>query len=82
MNIVLSLIVAGIMVGTLYGLMGFTLTLMFRSTGVLSFAHAGFALIAWPPGREPVRHRAAASRGRDGQRAADHHADRDGRAVS
>src|SRR5258705_5851924 len=46
MNIVLSLIVAGIMVGTLYGLLGFTLTLMFRSTGVLSFAHAGFALIA------------------------------------
>jgi branched-chain amino acid transport system permease protein len=46
MEVVLSLIVAGVMLGTLYGLLGFTLTLMFRSTGVLSFAHAGFALIA------------------------------------
>jgi len=46
MEVVLSLIVAGVMVGTLYGLLGFTLTLMFRSTGVLSFAHAGFALVA------------------------------------
>lgn len=33
------------MIGTLYGLLGSTLTLMFRSTGILSFAHAGFALI-------------------------------------
>jgi branched-subunit amino acid ABC-type transport system permease component len=46
MDIVLSLAVAGVMVGTLYGLLGFTLTLTFRSTGVLSFAPAGFALIA------------------------------------
>lgn len=46
MQVLLSLIVAGVMVGTLYGLLGFTLTLMFRSTGVLSFAHAGFALVA------------------------------------
>ena len=46
MDIVLSLAVAGVMIGTLYGLLGFTLTLTFRSTGVLSFAPAGFALIA------------------------------------
>jgi sulfate-transporting ATPase len=45
-KIVLSLAVAGVMVGTLYGLVGLTLTLMFRSTGVLSFAHAGFAIVA------------------------------------
>ena len=46
MEIVLSLAVAGVMVGTLYGLLGFTVTLTFRSTGVLSFAPAGFGLIA------------------------------------
>jgi branched-chain amino acid transport system permease protein len=40
-----QLVVVGLMLGSLYGLLGFTLTLMFRSTGVLSFAHAGFALI-------------------------------------
>lgn len=45
MGIVLSLMVAGLMIGTLYGLLGFTVTLTFRSTGVLSFASAGFALI-------------------------------------
>lgn len=44
MTIVVQLFIVGIMVGTLYGLIGSTLTLMFRSTGILSFAHAGFAL--------------------------------------
>jgi sulfate-transporting ATPase len=44
MRTVSQLIVIGVMVGSLYGLIGFTITLMFRSTGVLSFAHAGFAL--------------------------------------
>src|SRR6266446_3299760 len=34
------------MVGTLYGLVAFTVTLLYRTTGVLSFAHGGFALIA------------------------------------
>jgi branched-chain amino acid transport system permease protein len=43
-TIVVQLLIVGIMVGTLYGLIGSTLTLMFRSTGILSFAHAGFAL--------------------------------------
>lgn len=45
MTIVVQLLIVGLMVGTLYGLLGTTLTLMFRSTGILSFAHAGFALI-------------------------------------
>jgi len=45
-SLFLSLVIAGILVGALYGLVGFSLTLMFRSTGVLSFAHAGFALVA------------------------------------
>jgi branched-chain amino acid transport system permease protein len=45
MDIVLQLAVVGIMAGTLYGLLGVTLTLMFRSTGILSFGHAGFALM-------------------------------------
>ena len=45
MTIVVQLVIVGLMVGTLYGLLGSTLTLMFRSTGILSFAHAGFALI-------------------------------------
>jgi len=46
MTLFISLVIAGVMVGALYGLVGFSLTLMFRSTGVLSFAHAGFALVA------------------------------------
>ncbi|MHB1711117.1 MAG: ABC transporter permease [Acidimicrobiales bacterium] len=45
-NAVLSLAVAGIMAGALYGLIGMTLTLMLRSSGVLSFATAGFSLMA------------------------------------
>jgi branched-chain amino acid transport system permease protein len=45
MELILQLAVAGLMIGTLYGLIGFTQTLMFRSTGVLSFAHAAFALV-------------------------------------
>jgi sulfate-transporting ATPase len=45
-NVALSLLVAGIMAGALYGLIGLALTLMFRSSGVLSFAHAGFSLMA------------------------------------
>lgn len=45
MKIVIQLLLVGLMVGTLYGMLGVTLTLMFRSTGILSFAHAGFALI-------------------------------------
>jgi branched-subunit amino acid ABC-type transport system permease component len=44
-TIVVQLLIVGLMIGTLYGLLGTTLTLMFRSTGILSFAHAGFALI-------------------------------------
>jgi sulfate-transporting ATPase len=44
-TIVVQLLIVGLMVGTLYGLIGSTLTLMFRSTGILSFAHAGFALV-------------------------------------
>jgi branched-chain amino acid transport system permease protein len=43
--IVLRLLVAGVMIGTLYGLVASTLTLMLRASGILSFAHAGFALI-------------------------------------
>ena len=46
MDLIFALVVAGIMVGTLYGLLGFSLTLMYRTTGVLSFAHAAFALVA------------------------------------
>ena len=46
MGIVMRLLVAGVMIGTLYGLVAVTLTLMLRSTGILSFAHAGFALVA------------------------------------
>jgi sulfate-transporting ATPase len=45
-NIVVELAVAGVMVGTLYGLVAVTLTLMLRSSGILSFAHAGFALVS------------------------------------
>lgn len=46
MDIFVRLLIAGVMIGTLYGLVAVTLTLMLRSTGVLSFAHAGFALIS------------------------------------
>jgi len=44
-TLTIQLFLVGLMIGTLYGLLGSTLTLMFRSTGILSFAHAGFALI-------------------------------------
>ena len=46
MSLVTGLIVVGIMIGTLYGLLGVSLTLMLRTSGVLSFAHAGFALVS------------------------------------
>ena len=49
MDLIIQLGVAGLMLGTLYGLIGFTQTLMFRSTGVLSFAHAAFALVERTP---------------------------------
>jgi branched-chain amino acid transport system permease protein len=45
MRELLNLATAGIMVGAIYGLIAVTVTLMFRTTGVLSFAHGGFALI-------------------------------------
>jgi branched-chain amino acid transport system permease protein len=45
-DIVLSLAVGGLMIGSLYGLLAVTVTVMFRTTGTLSFAHGGFALIA------------------------------------
>jgi len=38
--------VSGIFTGGSYALMGVAITLMFRSTGVLSFAHAAFAAVA------------------------------------
>ena len=38
--------IVGIAVGGPYSLVGISITLMFRTTGVLSFAHAGFAMIA------------------------------------
>jgi branched-subunit amino acid ABC-type transport system permease component len=46
MDTVLTLAVSGLMIGSLYGLLGATVTTMFRTTGTLSFAHGGFALIA------------------------------------
>lgn len=46
MDVVLTLAVSGLMIGALYGLVGATVTTMFRTTGTLSFAHGGFALIA------------------------------------
>ena len=46
MDVVLTLAVGGLMIGALYGLIGATVTVMFRTTGTLSFAHGGFALIA------------------------------------
>lgn len=46
MDVVLTLTVSGLMIGSLYGLVGATVTTMFRTTGTLSFAHGGFALIA------------------------------------
>lgn len=45
-NLLLSLTVTGVIAGALYGLIGITLALMIRSSGVLSFAHAGFSLMA------------------------------------
>lgn len=38
--------VSGIFTGGSYALVGVTITVMFRSTGVLSFAHAAFAAVA------------------------------------
>jgi branched-chain amino acid transport system permease protein len=46
MDVVLTLAIGGLMIGSLYGLVGVTVTVMFRTTGTLSFAHGGFALIA------------------------------------
>jgi sulfate-transporting ATPase len=46
MDVILTLAVSGLMIGSLYGLVGATVTTMFRTTGTLSFAHGGFALIA------------------------------------
>lgn len=43
---VLTLVIGGLMIGSLYGLVGGSVTVMFRTTGTLSFAHGGFALIA------------------------------------
>lgn len=37
---------SGIMTGGAYALMGVSIALMYRSTGVLSFAHAAFAMVA------------------------------------
>ncbi len=39
-------IFVGIIGGAAYSLVGVSITLMYRSTGVLSFAHAGFAMFA------------------------------------
>lgn len=38
-------ILVGIVSGSVYSLIGVSMTLMFRSTGVLSIAHAGFAMV-------------------------------------
>lgn len=38
--------IVGLIVGSAYSFMGVTVTLMYRSTGVLSFAHAAFAMVA------------------------------------
>ncbi len=38
--------IVGLAVGGPYSLVGTSLTLMFRTTGLLSFAHAGFAMVA------------------------------------
>src|SRR3546814_7105789 len=38
--------VSGVFTGGSYALVGVAITLMFRSTGVLSFAHAAFAAVA------------------------------------
>ncbi|MEW6470767.1 MAG: ABC transporter permease [Actinomycetota bacterium] len=46
MEIWVRLLIAGVMVGSLYGLVAVTLTLMLRSNGILSFAHAGFAMMS------------------------------------
>lgn len=42
----LEAMVSGVFTGGSYALVGVTITLMFRSTGVLSFAHAAFAAVA------------------------------------
>lgn len=42
----LSAVVAGVVAGSLYSLIAVSITLMYRSTGVLSFAHAAFAMLA------------------------------------
>lgn len=42
----LSAALVGVIVGAGYSLMAVSLTLMYRSTGILSFAHAAFAMVA------------------------------------
>lgn len=42
----LSAALVGVIVGAAYSLMAVSLTLMYRSTGILSFAHAAFAMVA------------------------------------
>jgi sulfate-transporting ATPase len=46
MGTLINGILSGIMTGGAYSLMGVSITLMYRSTGVLSFAHAAFAMVA------------------------------------
>lgn len=42
----INAIIAGIFSGSAYALIGISVTLMYRSTGTLSFAHAAFAMVA------------------------------------
>ena len=44
--LVLEAAVSGVFTGGSYALVGVAITLMYRSTGVLSFAHAAFAALA------------------------------------
>lgn len=41
-----SSIIIGVVTGGGYALLAVSITLMYRSTGFLSFAHAGFATVA------------------------------------
>ena len=45
MSLYLNAIVVGVIAGGVYSLVGISITLMFRSTGVLSIAHAAFAAV-------------------------------------
>jgi branched-chain amino acid transport system permease protein len=49
----LNTVIVGVFTGAAYALVAVSVTLMFRSTGVLSFAHAAFAAtgayLCWPP---------------------------------